>query len=144
MPIQNVVEAYGSNIIGSHIEAGSSSSGHTILNSSGTALPQQPNLQFTGNVTLSNGTNKTVVEIEGGGHTIVNPSGTEKPQRSKLQFVGDGVTVVDSSSNDRTVVTINNSVEAILSQGTLGQFLTSDGNGGCTWTTVPAADNVGF
>jgi len=57
MAIQNVLEAYGSNVIGG------GSGGHTIQNSAGTDLPQEDKMQFVDSHVSDDSTNgRTVVE----------------------------------------------------------------------------------
>ena len=53
MAIENVLEAYGSNLIGTHV-GGSGSGGHTIENVAGTDLDQQNTLQFLGTLQATN------------------------------------------------------------------------------------------
>jgi len=61
MAIQNVLEAYGSNVIGGG--GGSSSGGHTIQNSAGTDLPQEDKMQFVDSHVSDDPTNgRTIVE----------------------------------------------------------------------------------
>lgn len=61
MAIQKVLEAYGSDVVGSFIENGSG--GHVIKNPSGTAMAQQPNMQFA-DAHLTNDATNSATEIE--------------------------------------------------------------------------------
>ena len=86
----------------------SEDTGHVIEDESGTDMTQRTNLQFTGNVNVSddNANNRTVIEILGGssgGHVISDKSGTDMTQRNGLQFAGY-LETTDDSANGRTVV----------------------------------------
>ena len=90
---------------------GGGSGGHTIIDPSGTDMPSETGLQFTGNVTVTDDSvnGKTIVDIpagSGSGHTIINPSGTSMTQRSGLKFTGS-VTVTDDSVNNETIVNVS-------------------------------------
>lgn len=65
MAIENVLEAYGSKVVGSHVEVGGSGgAGHTIVNPSGTEMDQEDKLQFMDAGVADDSTNgKTKVSI---------------------------------------------------------------------------------
>ncbi len=61
MAIENVLEAYGNNLVGAHIDNSSGSGGHTIKDGDGTAMTSQPNLQFADANVSNDGTNNATV-----------------------------------------------------------------------------------
>ena len=64
MSIQNVLEAYGNDIIGTHIETNSGSGGHTIVDESGSSMTSRTGLQFVDSFVQDDSTNnRTKVEI---------------------------------------------------------------------------------
>ena len=58
----------------------------------------------------TNNPNFVIVRFAEGGHTIQNSSATDFTQRENLQFTGSGVSVIDDSINDTTIITIPGSV----------------------------------
>lgn len=69
-PFSQFRQSYNDNmdIIDANLGGGGGSGGHTILDPSGSALPQEDDLQFTGAVSVSddNVNGKTIVDIKGG------------------------------------------------------------------------------
>lgn len=62
MAIQNILEAYGSDLVGAHVQVGGGG-GHTIIDSSGSSLAQESGLQFADAFVEDDSTNsRTVIE----------------------------------------------------------------------------------
>jgi hypothetical protein len=78
-----------------------------ILDGSGSHLPAEPILKFSGMTVADDSINGMTVVTGIDGHYIMDASGTQYTQRSKLIFRGDGINaIVDEASNDATAVVV--------------------------------------
>ena len=150
MAIEQVLEAYGSKIVGSHVEVNDR---HVIQNPSGTAMTDREKLQFTGNavsVTDDSTNGKTIVDITAVSdanyvHTDNNYTSTDKGKVDALGTASakDFTTSVTQNSSDLVTSgavfnAIDNLPEPMVFKGTLGT--------GGTITSLPTASssNKGF
>lgn len=98
-----------------------------IIQDEGSNLPDQPYLDFVGNlVTVTNSGSKTIVTITGslGGH-VIQDEGIATAPRPILNFVGSEVWLADDSGGNRTNVIISGSASqgfATLSEAQQGDI----------------------
>ncbi len=119
--IETVREDYAYNLgkIDEDMGGGSGSGGHTIVNPSGTDMPAEGKLQFTGGVTVTDDSvnGKTVVDISGGGGNVygafIDPSQiiTNGSYTGTLTYtaIRDCIIVLDiaGDANTATAIQIN-------------------------------------
>lgn len=114
---QDFLDSYGDNmdIIDLNMGGGGGGGGHTIVDPTGTDMPQESKLQFTGAVNVSDDAvnGMTVVDVEGGGNYYLNT--IYSTEEKKVGYYVDGKPLYQKSINIGAVASNNVKVIDITS-----------------------------